>query len=236
MHKYHLLLQCLTPLLCLLTLTSCTITDNDIRREINNRGGRVITAANQYPLEGEHGGLTVGREVRGLFPDPGVHITAGFACPRYCWVQTVKEYLDREVVKDRTRLLSENPDANEVAVARRQNQRQTADGTVIDTTSPNANACVPNQPGRKFTDFPSFGDNLFENNQLNSSARVAIYEFETCVKCLNPETPFRECVKWFFVKVKQNATGRPTHRLVTVGTTSSPSARFEDAVRRWTAP
>lgn len=158
-------------------------------------------------------------------------------CREYCWMQVVKKYLDREVVKKPSRLIP-NPTPQELADPNfpdfaREDRKITDDGWVVD------HLCHPTHKGRAYTDDPAFPNDLFRRNTINPDASVFIAEFELCARCANPADPpgqWMGCLKWFFVRVRGKG-GLIRSYLVTQGAVApAPSQEFTKAVEKWQAP
>jgi hypothetical protein len=129
------------------------------------------------------------------------------------------------------------PELTGIERARRERKEQRhVEGYVVDSIDLTFDACsreFRNQ--QSFFDSPNFNPLNWENNQINSSARLFVIEFETCLRCQQPPTNFLGCIKWYYVRVKGDPGGFPERVfLVTLNQVQpEPSAEFNRAVERW---
>lgn len=236
----HLLCLLLLPLL----LSSCSITDGEVRKEINDRGGVEITAGSQIGLEGEQGSFLVKQAEPSdtSFTDPSIKfVFQGQQCTDYCWVQVLREYLDDgDKLVPITEFTKLTPELTEIPRARRERMEQrNVDGYVVDSVDLNLDACSREFSGsRSFFDSPNFNPLNWENNEINSRARLFVIEYETCFRCRQPPTGYLGCIKWYYVRVKGDPEGLPERVfLVTANQVQpAPSDQFNRAVERWERP
>jgi hypothetical protein len=204
-------------------LIGCRISEKEIETEINRRGGELVRAPAERPQDIGHGiGVSTG------LGNSGIRVTytppAGAAtCGEYCWVQVVRKYLDRDVVKKPSLLDPGNP------IFIREDAHITDSGYVVDST--NSSACDSIYKGNLFIDDPGFPIANFDNNKMNSSAGLFVAEFETCVKCSNPKGPWLACFKWYYVRI-YTTKGAATY-VVKGSSSDKPTPEFVEAFNKW---
>ena len=209
---------------------SCAITEDELDREIEKRGGVVINHPRQVRLGGSPG-FVVGAMESELITRPSIQINLSRPprCASACWETVYREYLDGEPVLDPSRV-SNDPDEIRVRTER------APDGYVVDLPPVSFGrgddgACDTNKSNTEYHDSPNFPDSAFPG-----STRLMIIEFETCYRCLIPKSAYLGCMKWAYVKVKAD-DGKTHVRLISTGQPHlPPSAQFRAAVEAFNRP
>lgn len=212
------------------------ITDSQIRREVDERGGILIETEGQTNLIAANGVIRVGIDTRNEFEQPSIALehVGGQGCPEYCWEQIIRTHVNTWYntlrIADPLENLSPSAITGSRALEKRQSERS-YEGWHVDSFDATPETCIRGRTSSYFFDDPGFGDGLFEGSQ-----RVVVWEFETCVRCKG-STDYLGCVKWFYVKVKRNEVQPESIFLITTGQVEPrPSGAFEETMRRWRVP
>jgi len=206
--------------LVLLVLAACSISEKEIESEINRRGGEILLASRERPLN-----LGLGLEAAQMVGMSGIQLiytppVGTQPCTEYCWGQVVRKFLDHDVVM--------KPSLLDPFFAG-EDGKLTESGFVVD-----ASECDRTYKGNTFMDDPAFPIATFESNKINSRARLFVAEFETCVRCNNPKGPWLSCVKWYYVRLR-TSKGSAVY-IVKGSVASSPTSDFTKALDKWKSP
>ncbi len=154
-------------------------------------------------------------------------------CGRHGWTQVVRESLDGRILLDPSVLPSEPGDpVQRIRWAARITER----GFVVDGSGDGRGLFHPEHVGRSFEDDPRIRQDDLASNRLRPDARLYLREAETCVKCLNPHSDYRACLRWFTARVRGagSLAARSGSYLVTRDAPEEqPSQDFREAVRAW---
>jgi hypothetical protein len=214
----------------LLGFGPCKMSDEEIRKATERVGGIDLGDHRRHDIEGPGGAFSVGQTAAALIPNPGIQITCRAQCQKYCWAQTKREEVDGKPISGYEDSLPSGAGPAARELARRQDRTKTSNGTAVDTTDNTRDPCWSDSTNRRsFEDFPNTGDSTFKG-----STRLNVVYFETCVKCLQPPGNWLGCIRWAYVKVKNNEViGADQRRLITLSSSQAPSSEFTEATGNW---
>lgn len=229
-------------LLFALLSAGCSITDEKVNEEIERRGGVVIESEDQIPLEGEPPFVVGDREIT-LRRPPRIEIAPQIpppVCRDFCWETVSRIYLDGEPS------LEPGDHEDNEALAELLSERA-VDGYFPDVGVNPVSGTPANPPGQgpdgacdagKRNQQEYFDAPNFPNSAFGFFERVYVLEQETCLRCLDPRTPAGQslgCVRWYYARVKLD-DGRTVIKVITSGTTESPSTNHRQALDQWNSP